>query len=61
MFTNILHEEAVRLGLPAVEVDGALAEDDLAKRVTNVPTLSHEGLRPSQRLFGVELRIPFPG
>lgn len=36
MFTGALREETARLGLPAVEVDGAMTEDDLAARVTEV-------------------------
>jgi 2-phosphoglycerate kinase len=36
MFTDALREEAARLGLPAIEVDGAMTEDDLAGRVTDV-------------------------
>jgi 2-phosphoglycerate kinase len=36
MFTDTLREEAARLGLPAIEVDGATTEDDLAGRVTEV-------------------------
>lgn len=36
MFTDILREEAARLGLPAVEVDATMTEDDLAERVTEV-------------------------
>ena len=36
MFTDILREEAERLELPAIEVDTAMTEDDLAKRVTDV-------------------------
>lgn len=36
MFTDILREETARVGLPAVEVDVPTAEDDLARRVTNV-------------------------
>lgn len=34
MFTDTLREETARLGLPAVEVDAAMTEDDLARRVT---------------------------
>jgi hypothetical protein len=33
MFTARLHEEARRLGLRVVEVDGTMTEDDLAERV----------------------------
>lgn len=36
MFTDILREETARLQLQAIEVDGAMTEDDLAKRVTEV-------------------------
>jgi 2-phosphoglycerate kinase len=36
MFTNILREETARLEVPAIEVDGTMTEDDLAKRVTEV-------------------------
>ncbi|HWW75326.1 MAG TPA: hypothetical protein VNZ44_08020 [Pyrinomonadaceae bacterium] len=36
MFTDALREETARLGLPAVEVNAATAEDELAGRVTNV-------------------------
>jgi hypothetical protein len=36
MFTDILREETARLELPAIEVDAAMTEDDLAKRVTDV-------------------------
>ena len=36
LFTDILREETTRLGLPAVEVDTAITEDDLVKRVTDV-------------------------
>lgn len=36
MFTDILREETARLGLHAIDVDGAMTEDDLAKRVTEV-------------------------
>jgi 2-phosphoglycerate kinase len=36
MFTDILREETARLGVPAIEVDGAMTEDDLARRVTEV-------------------------
>lgn len=35
MFTGILREETVRLGLRAVEVDTTTTEDDLVKRVMN--------------------------
>ena len=36
LFTDILREETTRLGLPAVEVDTQMTEDDLVKRVTSV-------------------------
>jgi hypothetical protein len=36
LFTDVLREETTRLGLPAVEVDAAISEDDLVKRVTDV-------------------------
>ena len=36
MFTDILREETARLGLPAIEVDVTITEDDLFKRVTEV-------------------------
>jgi 2-phosphoglycerate kinase len=36
LFTDVLREETTRLGLPAVEVDAAMGEDDLVKRVTDV-------------------------
>lgn len=36
MFTDILREETARLELPAIEVDGTMTEDELAKRVTEV-------------------------
>lgn len=36
MFTDIIREETARLGLPAVEVDAAMTEDDLTRRVTQV-------------------------
>jgi hypothetical protein len=36
MFTDVLHEETARLGVPAVEVDSTMTEDDLARRVTDV-------------------------
>ena len=35
LFTIRLHEETKRLELPAIEVDTALCEDDLAARVTD--------------------------
>lgn len=35
MFTEVLREETTRLGLPAIEVDGTMTEDDLAARVTD--------------------------
>jgi 2-phosphoglycerate kinase len=36
LFTNILREETARLEVPAIEVNAAMTEDDLAKRVTEV-------------------------
>ncbi|HEX7315744.1 MAG TPA: hypothetical protein VF297_17635 [Pyrinomonadaceae bacterium] len=36
MFTDILREETARLAVPAIEVDAAMTEDELAKRVTEV-------------------------
>jgi len=39
MFTDILREETARLGVPAVEVDATMSEDDLAERVTEVSGL----------------------
>ena len=36
MFTDLLREETVCLGLPAVDVDTTTTEDDLVKRVTEV-------------------------
>ena len=36
MFTDILREETARLEVPAIEVDAAMTEDDLATRVTEV-------------------------
>lgn len=36
MFTDLLRVETARLGLPAVEVDTTMTEDDLFKRVTDV-------------------------
>ncbi|HEX6626282.1 MAG TPA: hypothetical protein VF064_21375 [Pyrinomonadaceae bacterium] len=36
MFTDKLREEAARLGLSVIDVDGAMTEDDLAGRVTEV-------------------------
>ena len=36
LFTDILREETTRLGLPAVDVDTEMTEDDLVKRVTSV-------------------------
>jgi 2-phosphoglycerate kinase len=36
MFTDILREDVARLELPAIEVDAAMTEDALAKRVTEV-------------------------
>jgi hypothetical protein len=36
MFTDILREETARLEVAAIEVDGTMTEDDLARRVTEV-------------------------
>jgi len=36
MFTDILREETARLGLPAIEVDTTMTEDDLVQRVTEL-------------------------
>ena len=36
LFTDILREETTRLGLPAVEVDTQMTEDDLVERVADV-------------------------
>jgi hypothetical protein len=36
MFTDILREEAARLGLHAIEVDTSMTDDDLVRRVTEV-------------------------
>lgn len=36
LFTDVLREETTRLGLPAVEVDAVMSEEDLVKRVTDV-------------------------
>ena len=36
MFTDLLREETARLGLHAIEVDAAMSEDELAKRVTKL-------------------------
>jgi hypothetical protein len=36
MFTDLLREETVRLRLHAIDVDGTMTEDDLAKRVMEV-------------------------
>jgi hypothetical protein len=36
LFTDRLREETARLGVPAVEVDAATTEDDLARRVTEL-------------------------
>lgn len=36
MFTDTLRDEAARLNVPVIEVDAAMTEDDLAKRVTDV-------------------------
>jgi len=40
MFTELLREETLRLGLTAIEVDTATTEDDLTRRVTGVFGLS---------------------
>jgi 2-phosphoglycerate kinase len=40
LFTDVLREETARLGLPAVDVDTTMTEDDLVKRVTDVFALS---------------------
>ncbi|HEU4509776.1 MAG TPA: hypothetical protein VFR78_16185, partial [Pyrinomonadaceae bacterium] len=36
MFTDLLREETMRLKLHAIDVDDAMTEDDLGKRVTDV-------------------------
>jgi hypothetical protein len=36
LFTDALREETARLALPAIDVDVAMTEDDLARRVTEV-------------------------
>ena len=36
MFTDMLREETARLEVPVIEVDATIAEDDLARRVTEV-------------------------
>ena len=36
MFTDILREETARLGLPAIEVDATMSEEDVARRVAEV-------------------------
>ena len=36
LFTEVLREETVRAGLPAIEVDGTIAEDELVTRVTHL-------------------------
>jgi 2-phosphoglycerate kinase len=36
MFTDILHEETARLGLPSIEVGGAMTEDALVDEVTKL-------------------------
>ena len=36
MFTESLREEAARLDMPVIDVDGTIPEDDLAGRVTDV-------------------------
>ena len=40
MFTDVLREETARLGLPTVEVDTTMTEDELVNRVTDVFALS---------------------
>jgi hypothetical protein len=36
MFTDLVREETARLELHTVEIDGAMSEDHLAKRVTEL-------------------------
>jgi 2-phosphoglycerate kinase len=36
MFTDVLRQETARLGVPTIEVDATMTEDDLARRVTYV-------------------------
>jgi hypothetical protein len=36
LFTDRLHEETTRLGLPAVTVDGTMTEDELTERIGEV-------------------------
>jgi 2-phosphoglycerate kinase len=36
MFTDTLREEAARLAVPVIEVDGTMTEDDLTRRVTEL-------------------------
>jgi 2-phosphoglycerate kinase len=36
MFTDVLREETARLGVPTIEVDATMTEDELARRVTYV-------------------------
>ena len=36
MFADVLREETARLGLPAIDVGAAIAEDDLVRRVTEL-------------------------
>ncbi|MEU1573997.1 hypothetical protein ABZ519_23115 [Streptomyces collinus] len=36
LFTERLHQETARLGLPAVTVDGTLTEDELTERVSEI-------------------------
>ena len=36
MFTDVLREETARLELPAIEVDGSMTEQDLARRVARM-------------------------
>jgi 2-phosphoglycerate kinase len=44
MFTDILREETVHLGLPAIEVDTTMSEDDLAAQVIHVFGLVFDGI-----------------
>jgi 2-phosphoglycerate kinase len=46
MFTDRLSEETKRLGLPAIEVDTTLGEDELAVRVARVFMLAGGGAQP---------------
>ena len=36
MFTDVLHQQTARLGLPAIEVHTSTTEDDLARRATDL-------------------------